>query len=308
MSEELILWIVLLVVMFAALAVDLFAHREPKPIPFASAWRWVGGYALLALAFGVFIWIVSGSVDGTDYFTGWVLEMSLSIDNVLVFALIFTALGIPNELQHRVLLIGVLAAIAMRFVFIVAGAELLEHFSATAYVFGGFLVVTGLRMGFGGEIGADPANSRMLRWFRKAVPTSEHYDGQRFFTLENGTKMATPLLVALVAVTFADIVFAVDSVPAILAITTDTYVVFAANAFAILGLRQLYFVIAELRDRFEYLHYGLALLLVWVGTKMILAQTSIGKIPALVSLGVILGVLVGTIALSWLKTRKEDAV
>jgi tellurite resistance protein TerC len=303
MSEELILWSTLGAVVIIALALDLLLHREPKPIPFSEASIWVGVYVVLAVAYGGLIWALRGSGDATDYFTGYVIEFSLSMDNVFVFAVIFTSFAIPAHLQHRVLFIGVFSAIVMRFIFIIAGVALLEQFDWVAYVFGAFLVFTGLRFLRDTEHAPDPETSRAMRLFRRVVPASDQFDGQRFFTRVDGRLLATPLLAALFAVETADIVFAVDSVPAILAITRDIFIVFAANAFAILGLRQLYFLLAGLRDRFVYLHYGLAVLLVWVGAKMILAQTSVGKLSPVVSLSVIVSILAISIAASWIKTR-----
>jgi len=307
MDAPLWAWLALGALITVALGFDLWRHREPHPPSFGQAFRWVSFYVALGLGFGIVLLATEGTTVAGEYFAGYVIEFALSMDNVFVFALVFSAFAVPIEFQHRVLFWGVLGAIVMRLAFIVVGAALLERFDWLAIVFGAFLVATGIRMAIHrDDHGGDPQQSPVLKLLRRAMPVTDDYDGQKFLTRRNGVLMATPLLAVLVVVEFTDLVFALDSVPAILAITTDTYVVFAANVFALLGLRQLYFVLAGAMDRFVYLKAGLALLLVFVGAKMVYGQF-FGKVGVEVSLPVIVIILAGAIGASLLKTRGPRA-
>lgn len=279
-----------------ALALDLGVfHRKAHVVGAREALGWTVVWVTLAALFGIGIFLVRGGETAVEYFTGYVIEYSLSVDNVFVFTLIFAAFAVPRHLQHRVLFWGVVGALVMRLVMIVAGATLIAQYHWVLYVFGAFLVFTGIRMLVArGEHAAHPENNVLVRFARRHVRVTEDFQGQSLFVRTAAGIAATPLFLALLVVEFSDLVFAVDSIPAIFAVTTDPFVVFTSNAFAILGLRSLYFLLAEAAARFRYLKIGLALILVFVGGKLLLAD--IYNIPPLISLAVvvsILGVAVG---------------
>jgi tellurite resistance protein TerC len=258
----------------------------------------------LAIAFGVGVVLWKGIDPGIAWFTGYVIEYSLSVDNVFVFALIFGAFAVPRELQHRVLFWGVVGALVMRFAMILAGARLIETYHWIIYVFGAFLVFTGLRMALSGSGHAShPERNIVVRTARRVLPVVPQYHGQRFLLRTAAGLAATPLLLALITVETSDLVFAIDSIPAIFAVTTDPFIVFTSNAFAILGLRSLYFLLADAADRFRYLRLGLAAVLVFVGAKMLLADLL--ATPPLVSLAIILGILGLSVAASLLADRRD---
>ena len=241
---------------------------------------------------------------GIQWFTGYVVEYSLSVDNVFVFALVFGAFAVPRELQHRVLFWGVLGALIMRLVLILVGAHLIESYHWIIYVFGAFLLFTGIRMALsGGEAETHPENNPIVRFAARHIRVVPHFEGQRFIIPTAAGRAATPLLLALIAVETSDLIFAVDSIPAIFAITTDPFIVFTSNAFAILGLRSLYFLLAGAADRFRYLRLGLAAVLVFVGGKMLL--TDIIHLEPVASLLVILALLGASIAASLIADRRE---
>ncbi len=237
----------------------------------------------LGLLFGVLIWVVLGPTVGTEFFTGYLVEYSLSVDNVAVFAILFAALAVPAELRYRALFWGIVIAIVLRGILIAIGGALLEAFSWMPFVFGAFLIITGIRMARHTDPTERPEESKILTLLRRFLPVTEEYHQQKLLVRVQGRRMVTPLLVALLALAFFDLMFAVDSVPAIYAITDDPFIVLAANAFALLGLRTLYFAIASSLERFVYLQPTLAIVLGWVGFKMILAHWF--KLPALASLG-----------------------
>ncbi|MBO4210653.1 TerC family protein [Micromonospora echinofusca] len=296
-------WVALTVAIAAMLAVDLFLHRDNHVIGFREAAVWSGVWIAAGLAFGIVLWLWQGDEAAGAYYAGYLIEKALSVDNVFVFALIFTYFAVPPAYQHKVLFWGVVGALLFRLGFIFVGAELLETFFWTAYLFGAFLVWTGWRMAFAHSQEIDPGRNPVVRLVRRIVPTDARYHGDRFFTRIDGRRVATLLFVVLVAVEATDLIFAIDSVAAILAITTSTFIVWTANAFAILGLRSLYFCLAGLLRRFTHLHYGLALLLAFAGVKLILSETPVGKLPIPVTLGVIAVTLAGSIAWSLLATR-----
>jgi tellurite resistance protein TerC len=273
----------------AMLALDLGVfHKKSHVVGAKEALVWSLVWVSLALLFGVGVWIQLGADRGIEYLTGYLIEKSLSVDNIFVFAVIFGALAIPPVHQHRVLFWGILTALVLRAVMIFGGVALLERFHWLIYVFGGFLVITGLRML--AEKGHTPPEERWgFRLVRRLVPSTHRYDGSRFFTIENGRRLATPLFLALVLVEITDVIFAVDSIPAIFAVTRDPFIVFTSNIFAIMGLRSLYFLLAGAMSRFHYLKHGLAAVLVFVGIKMSIVEWV--KLPPLVSLAVILGLL-----------------
>jgi tellurite resistance protein TerC len=287
-------WVLLMLAIGVMLAIDLFLHRDNHVIGFREAVTWSGIWIAAGLLFGVVLWVWQGGDVAGTYYAGYLIEKALSVDNVFVFAMIFAYFGVPAAYQHKVLFWGVVGALVFRFVFIFVGAELLETFFWTAYLFGAFLIVTGYKMAFKHGEQIPPDRNPVVRLVRRLMPTDPAYHGDRFFTRVNGTRVATLLFVVLIAVETTDLIFAIDSVAAILAITTSTFIVWTANAFAILGLRSLYFCLAGLLRRFVHLHYGLAVLLAFAGVKLILSETPVGKLPIPVTLTVI----VVTIAVS----------
>lgn len=266
-------------------------------------------YIGVALLFGVWVWIDLGADAGMLYLTGFVVEKSLALDNIFVISLIFAAFAIPRAYQHRVLFWGILGVLVLRAVMIGLGAALISSFGWILYFFGAFLIITGIKMLFAGDEPMDLEKSRILRLVRRVIPVSPNLDGHRFFThVQQGGKatlVATPLFLALVSIEIADIVFAVDSVPAVFAITTDPYIVYTSNIFAILGLRALYFALAAMVHRFHYLKYALALVLVLVGGKIFWSHL-VGPVDTLISLGSTIGLLGGGVLVSLWKTRKDD--
>jgi tellurite resistance protein TerC len=297
---ETILWIVLGVTVATVLTLDLLVfNREAHAPSFREAALFSAFYIALGLVF-----IFRGAEDGAAYLAGYLLELSLSVDNVFVFAIIFTAFAVPLQFQHRVLFYGILGAIVFRAIFIVLGAAVIETFHYAIYLFGFLLLYTGYRMyRQRNEHMIDPQQNVILRVFRRYIPTTDGYRGQRFLVIEDGIRKATPLLAVLVVVESSDILFAIDSVPAIFSVTTDTFLVLSSNAFAILGLRSLYFLLAGAVDKFRYLKPGLAALLIFAGTKILLAD--ILPIPIPVSLAIIVGILVISIGGSILADRLD---
>ena len=266
----------------------------------------------LALAFGGLLWWETANNLGSavaaekaaEYFTGYLVEKSLAVDNVFVFLMIFSYFALPIHLQRRVLLYGILGAIILRAVMIFVGGWLLTEFHWLMYVFGAFLVLMGVKMWQGADDDANLEDNKLLKWLKSHIPLAKDYDGEKFFTFENGKRVATPLFLVLVFVELSDVIFAVDSIPAIFAITSDPFIVLTSNIYAILGLRAMYFMLAGVADKFSLLNYGLAIVLVFIGTKMLLLD--VFKIPALVSLAVIVSVLAVTMWLSFHKAKKED--
>ena len=288
-------WLALMASIAAMLAVDLFLHRDNHVVGFREAAVWSAVWMGAGLAFGLLLWWWQGPDVAGTYYAGYLIEKALSIDNVFVFALIFSYFAVPAALQHKVLFWGVVGALAFRLVFIFVGAELLETFFWTAYLFGAFLVYTGYKMAFRHGEQTPPDRNPVVRLVRRAIPTDAAYHGDRFVTRINGRRVATLLFVVLIAVETTDLIFAIDSVAAVLAITTSTFIVWTANAFAILGLRSLYFCLAGLLRRFVHLHYGLAVLLAFAGVKLILSETPVGKLPIPVTLGVIVVTIAASI-------------
>jgi tellurite resistance protein TerC len=280
-------------------------HRSDKEIPTREAFIWTGIWAGLGIAFGVAIWVMLGPTVGTEFFTGYLVEYSLSIDNVAVFAILFAALAVPNELRYRALFWGVIMAIVLRGVLIGIGGALLEAFWWMPFIFGAFLIITGIRMARHTDTTEHPEDSKILTLMRRVIPMTEDFRGSSMTVKENGKRLFTPLFVALLALAFFDLMFAVDSVPAIYAITDDPFIVLAANAFALLGLRTLYFAIATSLERFVYLQPTLAIVLGWVGFKMIISHWY--HMPPLISLGVILTILGIGIFASVRSNRKAEA-
>jgi len=270
-EHSIFLWGGFLLVVAVLLAFDLgILHKKNKEIGFRDASRMVGFYVFLAACFGTGIYYFIGADKGTEFFTGYLIELTLSVDNVFVFALVFAHFAVPKQYQYRVLFWGVLGAIIMRFIFIMLGTSLIKEFAWVLYLFGAFLVFTGLKMLKASSAEPDIENNIVVKFARKNFRITKDYAGDRFFTKENGVRYATPLFVVLLVVEFTDVVFAVDSIPAIFAVTIDPFIVFTSNIFAILGLRSMYFVLANVIQRFKYLKYGLSVLLVFIGCKMIM--------------------------------------
>ena len=307
------LWLTFAAIVIALLALDLgVLHRDDHEIGIRESLVLSGGYIAVALAFGAWLWSQLGADRGVEYFTGYVIEKSLSMDNVFVIAMIFTFFAIPRAYQHRVLFWGILGVVVLRAVMIGAGAALVSQFSWVLYVFGAFLVFTGVKMLWMADHAPDLARNPLLRLLRRALPVTPTLHGNAFFVVDRdattgrAVRSVTPLFLALCVVEFVDLVFAVDSVPAIFAITTDPFVVYTSNVFAILGLRALYFALAAMIHRFRYLRYALALVLVFVGAKIFLVNL-VGKLPPWVSLSVTGGLIAAGIAFSLWKTRREPA-
>lgn len=304
MSVPLWAWLAVLGLILAMLAIDLFAHRRAHVIGVREAAVWSAVWVTIGVGFGALIWWVYGAELGQQYFAGYVIEKSLAVDNVFVWAIIFSYFAVPRELQHRVLFLGVLGALVFRGIFIAGGAVLIERFSWILYLFAAFLIYTGYKMIRQRNEHLDPESSRALRLFRRHVPMTDAYHGQRFLIRRDGVLLATPLLAVLVLVEVTDVIFAVDSIPAIFAVTDEPFLVFTANAFAILGLRAMYFLLADLMHRFVHLKLGLALVLVWVGIKMLL-KVDVFYIPTTVSLAVIATILTVSIVTSLRATRGQ---
>lgn len=305
-------WAAFAAVVVILLAIDLLAHRGAHIIGFKEAAWWSALWVGVALIFGGVVFATLGTTAGVEYTTAWLLEKSLSVDNLFVFALIFGYFKVPREYQHRVLFFGVIGALVFRGIFLAAGVAVVSKFSAVLFVFAAILLYSAWKLMKDEEDSYDPSQSLAVRLLRKFVPVRDEYAGTKFFVKEAGKRVATPLLAVVVAIEAADLVFAVDSVPAVLAVSDDPFIVYSSNAFAILGLRALYFLLSGLLDKFHYLSKGLAIILGFIGVKLVLQashkviSTSIPEIPSFVSLGVIVAVLAGSIILSLKRPPKED--
>ncbi len=312
------MWIAFFIIVTLALAVDFLTMRNQgaHKVNIKEAAIWSLAWFLLSFVFVVWLWWYLGGA-GTDiaakalantkaleFVTGYLIEKTLAVDNIFVFLLIFTYFSVPQEYQKRVLMIGILLALALRTIMIFGGAWLISEFHAILYVFGLFLIYTGFKMWR--SIGKEPdlESSVVLKWIRKGVAYAPKFDGEKFFTKQNGVRVATPLFVVVIMIGIVDVIFAVDSIPAIFAVTTDPFIVLSSNVFAILGLRAMYFLVSAMHDKFQLLSYGLSVILVFIGTKMLIVD--IYKVPILVSLSVTLSILVLSIVLSlWLPELKN---
>jgi tellurite resistance protein TerC len=283
-------WGVFTAVVLGMLALDLGVfHKDSHEVSVKEALAWSLVWVALSLAFGAGLWWRQGSGPGLEFLTAYLVEKSLSVDNIFVFVMVFAAFGIPAVRQHRVLFWGVLGALALRAVFIAAGAALLARFHWMLYLFGALLALTGLKMLFLKAEAGDPAQSPAVRLARRFLPATDKLHGDSFVVTEGGRRVATPLAMSLAAIEGADVVFAVDSIPAVFAVTLDPFIVYTSNVFAILGLRSMYFVLAGVVDKFVHLKTGLAFVLLFVGAKML--SMDFLKVPPLVSLGVISAIL-----------------
>ena len=308
MTESIWLWVGFNVFVLAMLALDLGVfHRKAHVVSLKESLTWTFVWIGLALAFNLGVWHYAGSTKALEFFTGYLIEKSLSVDNVFVFALLFSYFAVPPLLQHKVLFWGILGALIMRAIMIAAGAALIAKFAWIIYVFGGFLILTGIKMIVKREEEIHPERNPVVKWFKRLMPVTPDYRGDKFFVRENGIRMATPLFVVLLLVEISDVIFAVDSIPAIFAVTKDPFIVYTSNVFAILGLRSLYFALAGVMDKFHYLKIGLGVVLAFVGVKMILAHTA-WKIDTLVSLGVIVVILTTSVVWSLVKPKAAKHV
>ena len=306
MDVPLSFWIGFNLFVLAMLALDLGVfNRKAHAVTIREAGAWTAVWVSLALLFNVGLYVVAGPQAGLEFLTGYLIEYSLSVDNIFVFVLIFSAFAVPPKYQHRVLFWGILGALIMRGAMIALGVVLINRFHWIIYGFGAFLVFAGIRMFFSDEEDTvDLENNIILRFVRWLFPVTDGYREQKFVVREAGRRMITPLLLVLILIEVTDVIFAVDSIPAIFAITQDPFIVYTSNIFAILGLRSLYFLLAGIIDRFIYLRYGLAVVLTFVGVKMLLVD--VFHIPTVVSLGVIVGTLAVSIITSLMSSRHVE--
>jgi len=301
------LWGFFVAAVVVALFIDFVVLKKQgaHEVGLKEAVNWSIVWVAVSFAFnGLFWWAVKdttgdvalANTKALEFLTGYLIEKSLAVDNIFVFLMIFTYFSVPPAYQKRVLMIGIIGAIVLRSVMILAGGWLLAQFHWILYVFGAFLLLTGIKMWWAAGQEPDLEGNPALKVLRKIMPVSKHFDGEKFFTVQNGQKIATPLLMVICLVAFTDVIFAVDSIPAIFAITMDPFIVLTSNVFAILGLRAMYFLLAAVASKFHLLSYGLAVILAFIGTKMLLID--LYKIPVLVSLGVVVGILAVTMVLS----------
>lgn len=301
-------WVAFLFCILVFLALDLGVfHRKARIVRFREAMGWTALWFMLAMGFAAALVPLRSQEEAIEFLTGYLLELSLSMDNVFVIALIFAYFRVPTEYQHRVLFWGILGALLMRGIMIGAGSALVERVQWMLYVFGAFLIYSGVRMMFTDDQGVQPEKNPVIRLARKFFPISSTFDGQKFVTgMEGGQRALTPLALVLVMVETTDLVFALDSIPAIFGITTKKFIVFTSNVFAILGLRSLYFVLAGAIDYFRYLKYGLAIVLIFIGVKMLVEYWHI-KLSTMLSLGVVAGIILVSIIVSTIAARRERA-
>jgi len=295
-------WIVFAVVIAGFLALDLFAFRGKHEVRLGEALLWSGIWIGVALAFNVGVWLTRGPVAGTEFLTAYLVEESLSVDNLFIFLVLFAHFQVPPEYRHKVLFWGVFGALVMRLVFIFAGVSLIQRFEFVMYLFGAILVFSGIKMAFAHDTDVDPERNLVLRLFRRVFPVAANAEPGRFFVRQNGRWLATRLFVVLLMVETTDLIFAVDSIPAVLGISRDPFIVYTSNVFAILGLRSLFFALARLLDLFHFLHYALALILVFIGAKMLLVH--VVEIPTWAALAVVGGALAVATAASLVWPRR----
>lgn len=304
MSPTLLPWILFNAFILLMLALDLFVfHRKAHPVTWKEALGWSLFWIALALLFNLYIYYTQGATSGLNFLTGYLIEKSLSIDNLFVFLLIFKYFQTPTSSLHKVLFWGVLGAILLRALFIWLGITLITHFSWIVYLFGAFLMVSGIKLAVEKETKLEPEKNLLLKLASRLFPLSKEYENDRFFVLKQGKRYATPLLFVLLSIETSDLIFAVDSIPAILAITYDPFIVYTSNIFAILGLRSLFFVLQRMLGLFHYLHYGLSLILLFIGFKMLVSNYL--EIPTLLALGVVFLILLISVTLSLLFPRKN---
>jgi tellurite resistance protein TerC len=314
MSVPLWAWLAFAAVVVGLLIVDLFAHRSARGIGFRQAAAWSAVWVAFSLLFALVIGLTLGVDPAVQFGTAWLLEKSLSVDNLFVFAVIFAYFRVPRAYQHRVLFFGVLGALIFRGIFLAAGVAIVNRFTAVLFAFAVILIWSAIKLARGQDDTLDPGKSLSVRLLRKMIPISSEYHGVKFFIREAGKRIGTPLLAVVAAIEAADLIFAVDSVPAVLAVSDNAFIVYTSNAFAILGLRALYFLLAGMLDRFEHLSKALAFILAFIGVKLILhaahktIDTAVPQIPAMVSLAVIVTALTVAIGLSLRPARSAAQV
>jgi tellurite resistance protein TerC len=324
MSVPVWIWLATIGGLLVLLAIDLvIVDRKPHEVGVGEAARWVTFYVACAVLFGIGIWVFSGGTHAGEYFAGYITEYSLSVDNLFIFLVIMSAFKVPQIHQHKVLLVGILLALVFRSIFIAVGAAAISQFSWVFYVFGAFLIYTAVKLsgsGIGGDEDEEYEENRVTKWARKLFPVTDDYHHGHVFTKIDGKRFATPMFIVMIAIGSADIMFAVDSIPAIFGLTKEPFLVFAANAFALMGLRQLYFLLGGLLRRLVYLSIGLAVILGFIGVKMVLEALHTNTLPFInggehlnvptigipLSLSVIIGVLVITAVASIMKTRRDE--
>lgn len=304
MAHSIWFWVLFNLFVLAMLAVDLGVfHRKAHEVTLREAGVWSAVWVTLALGFNAWIWSYAGPQAGLEFLTGYLIEKSLAVDNIFVFVMIFSYFAVPAKYQHRVLFWGIIGALLMRGAFIGVGAYVLHRWHWVIYIFGGILVITAIKMLIKRGEEADLGKNFLIRWVSSVMPMTREYRGQAFAVREHGKWLATPLLLVLVVVEFSDLVFAIDSIPAIFAITSDPFLVYTSNVFAILGLRSMYFLLAGIVHKFVYLRTGLAIVLAFVGIKMMIVD--IYKIPTLWSLAVVILLIAGSVVLSMLRPPKS---
>ena len=302
--SQLLFWILFNLFVLGMLAVDLGLLQRPgHEVKFREALAWSAVWVGLACAFAGLVYFRYGHTTAVEFVAGYVIELSLSVDNLFIFLLIFRYFRVSLDLQHKVLFWGILGALLMRAIFIVVGIGLIQSFHWITYIFGAFLVYSGSKLFRRDDAGLEPENNLVLRWFRRWVPLTEDYDGDKF-VVRRTRLYATPLLAVLVVIETTDLLLATDSIPAVLAITLKPFIVYTSNVFAVLGLRSMYFVLAGMMELFHYLHYGLSVVLIFIGAKMLISDYY--KIPTGVALGVVAGVLLLSILGSLLHPRSEE--
>jgi len=304
MINSTILWVSFNVFVLAMLVLDLGVfHRKAHVVTVREALGWTVVWITLAMIFNLLIYYYFGKDKALEFFTGYLIEKSLSVDNIFVIIIIFAYFQVPQAYQHKVLFWGILGALVMRIIFILVGVELIHRFHWLIYVFGAFLVITGIRMLTSGEIKIDPDKNPLIRGFRKFFPVTDTFEGDQFFVLKDGKRWITPLFLVVVIIETTDLIFAVDSIPAILAISEDAFIVYTSNVFAIMGLRSLYFALAGIEKKFHYLKYALSAILIFVGVKMCIVDWI--KVPVEISLILIAFVLMISVLLSFIFPKKE---
>lgn len=303
MSDQTIMWIAFGLLVAIMLLIDLVLNRKSHEISFREALTWSGVWISLALLFDVGIYCYLGELKALEFITGYVIEKSLSVDNLFVFIMIFSYFHIPRLHQPKILKWGIIGALVLRGIFIIVGIELLDMFHWLIYIFGGVLIITGIKMALGGEDKIDPEKNPLVKLVRRFIPITKRICGGRFFINKNGIRAATPLFLTLVMIESSDVIFALDSIPAVFAVTRDPFIVYSSNVFAIMGLRALFFLLSNVMGMFAYLKLGVSFILAFVGIKMLLTGTRF-EISTYFSLGVIFGVLSISIITSILTVKK----
>jgi len=307
LSAQNTMWLIFGSVIAVMFVLDLWVfNRKSHEIKFREALTWTVAWVSLAMLFNLGVWYYMGPTKALEFFTGYIIEESLSVDNLFVFIMIFSYFNVPRALQPKILKWGIIGALIMRAIFILLGIELIERFHWMVYIFGAILIYTGFKMAFGGEEKIEPEKNPLVRLARRFIPITKRNVGDKFFIKRRGIWAATPLFLTLIVVESSDLIFAVDSIPAVLAVTHDPFIVYSSNVFAIMGLRSLYYLLAHVMEMFAYLKLGVSCILVFVGAKMLLVD--IVEIPLLLSLGVIIGTLTISILTSIFIAKKPHRI